>query len=85
MPYTKKELQSVDFYQDFVNGLRNTYLEQIKDYANRPIPFGDENTDLYLFDSKGYEKSQSFDHNLIKNIKLRYPNMNEDINRINPA
>ena len=29
-----------------------------------------EVTDLYLFDSKGYEKSQSFDHNLIKNIKL---------------
>jgi len=27
-------------------------------------------TDLYLFDSKGYEKSHSFDHNLIKNIKL---------------
>ena len=27
-------------------------------------------TDIYLFDSKGYEKSQSFDHNLIKNIKL---------------
>ena len=26
-------------------------------------------TDVYLFDSKGYEKSQSFDHNLIKNIK----------------
>ena len=29
-----------------------------------------EVTDLYLFDSKGYEKSESFDHNLIKNIKL---------------
>ena len=29
-----------------------------------------EVTDIYLFDSKGYEKSQSFDHNLIKNIKL---------------
>ena len=29
-----------------------------------------EVTDLYLFDSKGYEKSQSFDHKLIKNIKL---------------
>ena len=28
-------------------------------------------TDVYLFDSKGYEKSQSFDHNLIKNIKLK--------------
>ena len=27
-------------------------------------------TDVYLFDSKGYEKSQGFDHNLIKNIKL---------------
>ena len=27
-------------------------------------------TDVYLFDSKGYEKSHSFDHNLIKNIKL---------------
>jgi len=29
-----------------------------------------EVTDIYLFDSKGYEKSQKFDHNLIKNIKL---------------
>ena len=27
-------------------------------------------TDIYLFDSKGYEQSQSFDHDLIKNIKL---------------
>ena len=27
-------------------------------------------TDVYLFDSKGYEKSYSFDHNLIKKIKL---------------
>ena len=27
-------------------------------------------TDVYLFDSKGYEKSRGFDHNLIKNIKL---------------
>ena len=27
-------------------------------------------TDVYLFDSKGYEKSHSFDHKLIKNIKL---------------
>ena len=26
--------------------------------------------DIYLFDSKGYEKTQGFDHNLIKNIKL---------------
>ena len=29
-----------------------------------------EVTDIYLFDSKGYEKSEGFNHNLIKNIKL---------------
>ena len=27
-------------------------------------------SDIYLFDSKGYEKSLSFDHKLIKNLKL---------------
>ena len=27
-------------------------------------------TDIYLFDSKGYEKSQKFNHDLIKNIEL---------------
>ncbi len=27
-------------------------------------------TDIYLFDSKGYEKSMSFNHDLIKDIKL---------------
>ncbi len=29
-----------------------------------------EVTDIYLFDSKGYEASRSFDHSLIKDIKL---------------
>ena len=29
-----------------------------------------EMTDIYLFDSKGYEKSTSFDHSLLKDIKL---------------
>ena len=28
-------------------------------------------TDVYLFDSKGYEKSESFNHNFIKNIKKK--------------
>jgi len=28
-----------------------------------------EVTDIYLFDSKGYEKSMAFDHKLIKNVK----------------
>ena len=27
-------------------------------------------TDIYLFDGKGYEKSQSFNHDLIKNINI---------------
>ena len=29
-----------------------------------------EVTDIYLFDSKGYEKSMSFDHSLIEKIKI---------------
>ena len=29
-----------------------------------------DHTDIYLFDSKGYEKSQSFDHAVVRNIDL---------------
>ncbi len=32
-------------------------------------------TDIYLFDSKGYEKSMGFDHALIKKIKINKPLM----------
>ena len=34
-----------------------------------------EVTDIYLFDSKGYEKSMSFDHSLIEKIKINKPLM----------
>ena len=34
-----------------------------------------EVTDIYLFDSKGYEKSMAFDHKLIKKIKIKKPLM----------
>ena len=34
-----------------------------------------EVTDIYLFDSKGYEKSMAFDHDLIQNIKVNKPLM----------
>ena len=34
-----------------------------------------EVTDIYLFDSKGYEKSMTFDHNLIQKIKVNKPLM----------
>ena len=34
-----------------------------------------EETDIYLFDSKGYEKSMSFDHKLIQDINIDKPLM----------
>ena len=34
-----------------------------------------DTADIYLFDSKGYEKSLAFDHSLIKNIKFNKPVM----------
>ena len=34
-----------------------------------------EVTDIYLFDSKGYEKSMNFDHKLIEKIKISKPLM----------
>ncbi|WP_072090863.1 phosphoribosylanthranilate isomerase [Candidatus Pelagibacter communis] len=34
-----------------------------------------EVTDIYLFDSKGYEKSMGFDHTLIEKIKINKPLM----------
>ena len=34
-----------------------------------------EETDIYLFDSKGYEKSMAFDHTLIEKIKISKPLM----------
>ena len=34
-----------------------------------------EEADIYLFDSKGYEKSVAFDHSLIQKIKIKKPLM----------
>jgi len=34
-----------------------------------------EVTDIYLFDSKGYEKSMAFDHSLLEKIKINKPLM----------
>jgi phosphoribosylanthranilate isomerase len=34
------------------------------------ISYFTEVTDIYLFDSKGYEKSMAFDHSLIEKIKI---------------
>tara|TARA_Y100001958_G_C21175183_1_gene506161 strand:- start:210 stop:839 length:630 start_codon:yes stop_codon:yes gene_type:complete len=43
-------------------------IENLEDVKNHKM-FSDT-ADIFLFDSKGYEKSMSFDHNLIKNIKF---------------
>ena len=73
-----------DYYQlydctpDEINIIRQKYQKKIitaltiKDEADvvKYKSFTDV-TDIYLFDSKGYEKSQGFDHSLIKNIKLK--------------
>ena len=80
-----EEIQSLpfDYYQlydctpDEINIIKQKYKKKIitaltiKDETDvlRYKSFVDV-TDLYLFDSKGYEKSQSFDHKLINNLKL---------------
>ncbi len=43
-------------------------IENLEDVKNYKM-FSDT-ADIYLFDSKGYEKSMSFDHNLVKNTKF---------------
>ena len=56
------DLEGINQAIDFSNLVMNNQVLNGKSFI--------EVTDIYLFDSKGYEKSQSFDHNLIKNIKL---------------
>ena len=72
-----------DYYQlydctpDEIRSIKQKYQKKIitaltikdKSDVDKHKSFSDI-TDIYLFDSKGYEKSQGFDHNLIKNIKL---------------
>jgi len=72
-----------DFYQLYdcnpleIKSIKEKYKRKIitaitvknKDDVNKYLPYSDI-TDVYLFDSKGYEKSLSFDHKLIKNLNL---------------
>ena len=73
-----------DFYQLYdcnpskVKSIKKKYKRKIitaitvknKDDVNKYMLYSDI-TDIYLFDSKGYEKSLSFDHKLIKNLNLK--------------
>ena len=72
-----------DYYQLYdcspikVKSIKEKYKKKIitaitikdKDDIERYKLYSDT-TDIYLFDSKGYEKSLSFDHKLIKNLKI---------------
>ena len=72
-----------DFYQLYdcdpsqVKSIKKKYKRKIitaitvknKDDVNKYVFYSDI-TDIYLFDSKGYEKSLSFDHELIKDLDL---------------
>ena len=72
-----------DYYQLYdctpaeVKSIKEKYNKKIivaitvKD-QNDPVRYLEYNelADIILFDSKGYEKSMSFDHQLIKNIKI---------------
>ncbi len=73
-----------DFYQiydctpDEIRYIRQKYRKKIitaitvknKNDVNKYEEYLDF-TDIYLFDSKGYEKSLSFDHSLIKNLNVK--------------
>ena len=72
-----------DYYQLYdcspneIKSIKNKYNKKIIsaftiegiDDVNKHAQYKDV-ADIFLFDSKGYEKSLSFDHSLIKNIKL---------------
>jgi phosphoribosylanthranilate isomerase len=77
-----------DYYQiydctlDEIKEIKQKYNKKIitaltiKDEADvKKYQLFSEVTDIYLFDSKGYEKSMAFDHSLIEKIKINKPLM----------
>ncbi len=72
-----------DYYQLYdctpeqINSIKKSYNKKIitaftvkeKSDVEKYKDFN-EVTDIYLFDSKGYEKSEAFNHNLISDIKI---------------
>ena len=74
---------SFDYYQ--IYDCSSEIIKKIKEKYNKKIitaftietskdlekhKLYDDVSDIFLFDSKGYEKSMSFDHSLIENIKF---------------
>ena len=77
-----------DYYQiydctpDEIKEIKQKYYKKIitaltiKDETDvKKYQLFSEVTDIYLFDSKGYEKSMSFDHSLIEKVKINKPLM----------
>ena len=77
-----------DYYQiydstpDEIKKIKQKYNKKIitaltiKDEADvKKHQLFSEVTDIYLFDSKGYEKSMAFDHSLIDKVKINKPLM----------
>ena len=72
-----------DYYQiydsepDEIKDIKNIYSKKIimaltvqKTQDIERYKFYEKNADIFLFDSKGYEKSMSFNHSLLKNFKF---------------
>ena len=77
-----------DYYQIYdctseeIQNIKQTYNKKIitalaiKDESDlRGYHLFSKETDIYLFDSKGYEKSMAFNHEIVKNIKIDKPVM----------
>ena len=62
MPYTKQELENVDFYQDFVIRLRTQYLEKLKTSAQNE--FRDSENVLYSFEDIYRDTDENFDRGI---------------------
>ena len=75
LPFDYYQLYNCDPEQ--IRSIKKKYKKKIitaitvesRDDINK-YQFYSDSTDIYLFDSKGYEKSMSFDHDLIKNLNL---------------
>ena len=78
------EKLNFDYYQIYdcspeeIKSIKNKYQKKIitaitVDEENDVIKYKDfiHDTNIFLFDSKGYEQSLSFNHNLIKNLDIK--------------
>ena len=66
MPYTKSELETVSFYQDFVTELRDNYFDEIKTFLNNKFR---KDGILYsfedIFTGLGLEDTSTEDNSII--------------------